>query len=110
MGHLTLLDSLGSYVGLEILMRSDKQTQGVRFMFRLRHVLAKPWFINNNKYIQDWPRGQPNKSSTSFKVMERRDQRSSTESTEPVDHFVQRLHAAVDQQLATMPRLMSVSL
>ena len=60
-------------------MRSDEHTQGVGFVFRLKYVLAKPWFIKNNKYIQDWPRGQPSKSSTSSGVMKKRDRRSLVE-------------------------------
>ena len=72
------------------MMRFDKHTRGVGFMFGLRHVLAKPWFINNVKYVQEWPRGQSNKSSMgsrvmcsyaeSWGVMERRDRRCSMES------------------------------
>ena len=35
----------------ESMMRFDKHTQGVGFVFGLRDVLAKSWFINNVKYI-----------------------------------------------------------
>ena len=53
----------------ESLMRSGKHTQGVGFVFGLRHVLPKPWFIKNVKYVQDWLRGQSNKSFTSSGVI-----------------------------------------
>ena len=51
------------------MMGSGNHTQGVGFVFEWRHVLAKPWFINNVKYVQDWQRGQSNKFSTSFEVI-----------------------------------------
>ena len=51
------------------MMRSDNNTQRVRFVFGLRRVLTKPWFINNIKYTQDWPKGQSNKSFTSSGVI-----------------------------------------
>ena len=89
------------------MMRFDKHTQGVGFVFRLRHVLAKPWFINNVKYIQDWPRGQLNKSSTSYGFMgSHREARSDDQrSLTAVDHFVQGLHVAAP---AAVPRFESV--
>ena len=45
-----------------MMIKSAKQTQGVRFVFKLRYVLAKSWFINKPKIGL---KVQPNKSSTS---------------------------------------------
>ena len=50
---------------LQGLMRSDKHHQWVRLVFGLRHLLATPWFINNIKYTQDWPKWQYEFSTSS---------------------------------------------
>ena len=74
-------------------MRFDKHTQRVGFLFGLRHMLAKPWFINNIKYIQDWLRGQSNKSSTSFGVIGSLEESWRGE----IDELVRKLPESVDR-------------